>query len=149
MIQINYINKKIEYYIYKIICLLFLIKMSFNIYNTLLGKLFINNNKQIFNYLDKIAKYKEISIYNNWEFQLLLKYNNNILMSNILLHNHKKNILYDELLYKDMSNCFTLLNKDFHVILKNNKPINISNINSNLYDNFNKNKKIIKSEIFL
>jgi hypothetical protein len=123
--------------------------MSFNIYNTLLGKLFINNNKQIFNYLDKIAKYKEISIYNNWEFQLLLKYNNNILMSNILLHNHKKNILYDELLYKDMSNCFTLLNKDFHVILKNNKPINISNINSNLYDNFNKNKKIIKSEIFL
>jgi hypothetical protein len=123
--------------------------MSFNIYNTLLGKLFINNNKEIFNYLDKIAKYKEISINNNWEFQLLFKYNNNILMSNILLHNHKKNILYDELLYKDMSNCFTLLNKDFHVILKNNKPINITNINSNLYDNFNKNKKITTSEIFL
>jgi hypothetical protein len=122
--------------------------MSFNIYNTLLGKLFINNNKEIFNYLDKIAKYKEISINNNWEFQLLFKYNNNILMSNILLHNHKKNILYDELLYKDMSNCFTLLNKDFHVILKNNKPINITNINSNLYDNFNKNKKITTSEIF-
>lgn len=123
--------------------------MLFNINNTLLGKLFINNNKQIFNYLDKIAKYKEISINNNWNFQLLLKYNNNILMSNILLHNHKKNILYDELLYKDMNNCFTLLNKDFHVILKNNKQINISNINSNLYDNFNKNKKIINSEIFL
>lgn len=123
--------------------------MSFNIYNTLLGKLFINNNKEIFNYLDKIAKYKEISINNNWKFQLLLKYNNNILMSNILLHNNKKNILYDELLYKDMSNCFTLLNKDFHVILKNNKQINISNINSNLYDNFNKNKKITTSEIFL
>jgi hypothetical protein len=123
--------------------------MSFNINNTLLGKLFINNNKQIFNYLDKIAKYKEISINNNWKFQLLLKYNNNILMSNILLHNHKKNILYDELLYKDMNNCFTLLNKDFHVILKNNKQINISNINSNLYDNFNKNKKITTSEIFL
>jgi hypothetical protein len=123
--------------------------MSFNIYNTLLGKLFINNNKEIFNYLDKIAKYKEISINNNWKFQLLFKYNNNILMSNILLHNHKKNILYDELLYKDMSNCFTLLNKDFHVILKNNKPINITNINSNLYDNFNKNKKITTSEIFL
>ena len=123
--------------------------MSFNINNTLLGKLFINNNKQIFNYLDKIAKYKEISINNNWEFQLLLKYNNNILMSNILLHNHKKNILYDELLYKDMSNCFTLLNKDFHVILKNNKQINITNINNNFYDNFNKNKKITSSEIFL
>jgi hypothetical protein len=123
--------------------------MSFNIYNTLLGKLFINNNKEIFNYLDKIAKYKEISINNNWKFQLLFKYNNNILMSNILLHNHKKNILYDELLYKDMGNCFTLLNKDFHVILKNNKPINITNINSNLYDNFNKNKKITTSEIFL
>jgi len=123
--------------------------MSFNINNTLLGKLFINNNKEIFNYLDKIAKYKEISINNNWKFQLLLKYNNNILMSNILLHNNKKNILYDELLYKDMSNCFTLLNKDFHVILKNNKQINISNINSNLYDNFNKNKKITTSEIFL
>ena len=123
--------------------------MSFNINNTLLGKLFINNNKQIFNYLDKIAKYKEISINNNWKFQLLLKYNNNILMSNILLHNHKKNILYDELLYKDMNNCFTLLNKDFHVILRNNKQINISNINSNLYDNFNKNKKITTSEIFL
>ena len=123
--------------------------MSFNINNTLLGKLFINNNKQIFNYLDNIAKYKEISINNNWKFQLLFKYNNNILMSNILLHNHKKNILYDELLYKDMSNCFTLLNKDFHVILKNNKQINISNINCNLYDNFNKNKKITTSEIFL
>jgi hypothetical protein len=123
--------------------------MSFNINNTLLGKLFINNNKEIFNYLDKIAKYKEISINNNWKFQLLLKYNNNILMSNILLHNNKKNILYDELLYKDMSNCFTLLNKDFHVILKNNNQINISNINSNLYDNFNKNKKITTSEIFL
>lgn len=123
--------------------------MSFNINNTLLGKLFINNNKQIFNYLDKIAKYKEISINNNWKFQLLLKYNNNILMSNILLHNHNKNILYDELLYKDMSNCFTLINKDFHVILKNNKQINISNINSNLYDSFNKNKKITTSEIFL
>ena len=123
--------------------------MSFNINNTLLGKLFINNNKQIFNYLDKIAKYKEISINNNWKFQLLLKYNNNILMSNILLHNHTKNILYDELLYKDMNNCFTLINKDFHVILKNNKQINISNINSNLYDNFNKNKKITTSEIFL
>ena len=123
--------------------------MSFNINNTLLGKLFINNNKEIFNYLDKIAKYKEISINNNWKFQLLFKYNNNILMSNILLHNHKKNILYDELLYKDMGNCFTLLNKDFHVILKNNKPINITNINSNLYDNFNKNKKITTSEIFL
>jgi hypothetical protein len=123
--------------------------MSFNINNTLLGKLFINNNKEIFNYLDKIAKYKEISINNNWKFQLLLKYNNNILMSNILLHNNKKNILYDELLYKDMSNCFTLLNKDFHVILKNNKQINISNINSNLYDNFNKNKKITTSEILL
>ena len=123
--------------------------MSFNINNTLLGKLFINNNKQIFNYLDNIAKYKEISINNNCEFQLLLKYNNNILMSNILLHNHKKNILYDELLYKDMSNCFTLLNKDFHVILKNNKQINITNINNNFYDNFNKNKKITSSEIFL
>ena len=123
--------------------------MSFNINNTLLGKLFINNNKQIFNYLDKIAKYKEISINNNWEFQLLIKYNNNILMSNILLHNHKKNILYDELLYKDMNNCFTLLNKDFHVILRNNKQINISNINNNFYDNFNKNKKITSSEIFL
>lgn len=123
--------------------------MSFNINNTLLGKLFINNNKQIFNYLDKIAKYKEISINNNWKFQLLLKYNNNILMSNILLHNHKKNILYDELLYKDMSNCFTLINKDFHVILRNNKPIDIIKINSNFYDNFNKNKKITNSEIFL
>ena len=125
------------------------IKMSFKINNTLLGKLFINNNKQIFNYLDNIAKYKEISINNNWELQLLFKYNNNILMSNILLHNHKKNILYDELLYKDMSNCFTLLNKDFHVILRNNKQINISNINNNFYDNFNKNKKITSSELFL
>ena len=123
--------------------------MLFNINNTLLGKLFINNNKQIFNYLDKIAKYKEISINNNWKLQLLLKYNNNILMSNILLENNKTNTLYDELLYKDMSNCFTLLNNDSHVILKNNKEINILKIHNKFYDNFNKNKKIINSELYL
>jgi hypothetical protein len=123
--------------------------MLFNINNTLLGKLFINNNKQIFNYLDKIAKYKEISINNNWKLQLLLKYNNNILMSNILLENNKTNTLYDELLYKDMSNCFTLLNNDSHVILKNNKEINILKIHNKFYDNFNKDKKIINSELYL
>jgi hypothetical protein len=123
--------------------------MLFTINNTLLGKLFINNNKQIFNYLDKIANYKEISISNNWQLQLLLKYNNNILMSNILLQNNKTNTLYDELLYKDMSNCFTLLNNDSHVILKNNKEINISKINNKFYDNFNKEKKIINSQIYL
>ena len=117
--------------------------MLFNINNTLLAKIFINNNKQIFNNLDKIIKYHEITKNNNWTCETSLKYNKDILISNILLHNNKLNISYEELLYKDMNNNFKLLDNDFHVLLKNKKQINIAKIPNSFYNNFNNNKKII------
>jgi hypothetical protein len=120
--------------------------MLFNINNTFLAKLFINNfyNKQIFNNLDKIIKYHEITQNKNWTCEMSLKYkNDNILISNILLHNNKLNISYEELLYKDMNNILKLLDNDFHVLLKNKKQINIAKIPNRFYNNFNNNKKII------
>jgi hypothetical protein len=124
--------------------------MLFNINNTLLGKLFINNyyNKQIFNNLHKIIKYHEITKNNNWTCEMLLKYNKDILISNILLHNNKLNISYEELLYKDMNNNFKLLDNDFHILLKNKKQINIAKIPNAFYNNFNKDKKIINYKFY-
>jgi hypothetical protein len=125
--------------------------MSFNIHNTLLGKMFFNNNnKRIFNNLDKIIKYHEITRNYNWTCEMSLKYknDNNILISNILLHNNKLNISYDELLYKDMNNNFKLLNNDFHILLKNKKKINIEKIPNSFYNYFNKDKKIINYKFF-
>jgi hypothetical protein len=123
--------------------------MLFNINNTLLGKIFINNNKQIFNNLDKIIKYHEITRNNIWTCEMSLKYksNNNILISNILLHNNKLNISYEELLYKDMNNNFKLLNHDFHILLKNKKIINFAQIPNGFYNKFNKDKKIINYKL--
>jgi hypothetical protein len=122
--------------------------MLFNINNTLLGKLFINYNKQIFNNLDKIIKYHEITRNNNWTCEMLLKYNNknneNVLISNIFVYNNKLNICYEELLYKDMNNNFKLLNNDFNILLKNKKNINISKIPNTFYHNFNKDKIMIE-----
>jgi hypothetical protein len=119
--------------------------MSFNINNTLLGKIFFNNNKQILNNLDKVIKYHEITKNKNWTCEMLLKYknDNNILISNILLHNNKLNISYEELLYKDMNHNYKLLNNDFHILLKNKKIINIAKIPNAFYHNFTKDKKII------
>lgn len=122
--------------------------MFFNINNTLLGKIFINNNKQIFNNLDKIIKYHEITKNKNWTCEMSLKYNNNILLSNILLHNNKLNISYEELLYKDINNIFKLFNNDFNILLKNKKQINIAQIPNEFYHNFNKDKKIINYQFF-
>jgi hypothetical protein len=122
--------------------------MLFNINNTLLGKLFFNYNKQIFNNLDKIIKYHEITRNNNWTCEMLLKYNNknneNILISNMFLYNNKLNLCYEELLYKDMNNNFKLLNNDFHILLKNKKKINIAKIPNTFYHNFNKDKIMIE-----
>ena len=123
--------------------------MLFNINNTLFGKIFFNNNKQIFNNLDKVIKYYEITKNNNWICEMSLKYKNdkNILISNILLHNNKLNISYEELLYKDMNNNFKLLDNDFNILLKNKKQINIAKIPNAFYDKFNKDKKIINYKL--
>ena len=110
--------------------------MSFNINNTLLGKLFINNSYYIYN-LNKVIKFNEIIKKENWTCYFSYNYNNkNILISNIFLHNDKKNISYEELLYKDMNNSLLLLNNDFHLILKNKKKINIDKIPKTFYKEY-------------
>jgi hypothetical protein len=125
--------------------------MIFNIKKTLLGKLLINNSKQIFTNLDKISKYHEITKNNNWICEITYKYKNdynkNIIISNIFLHNNKLNLSYEELLYKDMNNN-KLLNNDFHILLKNKKEINITKIPNIFYNIFNKDKQIIDLYIY-
>lgn len=114
--------------------------MSFNINYTLLGKLFINNPKKIYNNLDKIIKYHEITRNKNWTCELSYRYNfdnnKNILITNIFLHNDKINLCYEELLYKDMNNITKLINNDFHILLKNKKEIDIAKIPNNFYKKF-------------
>jgi hypothetical protein len=110
--------------------------MSFNINNTLLGKLFINNSYYIYN-LNKVIKFHEIIRKENWICNFSYQYNNkNILISNIFLHNDKKNISYEELLYKDMNNSLLVLDTDFHIILKNKKTINIDKIPKTFYKEY-------------
>lgn len=126
--------------------------MIFNINYTLLGRLFINHPKQIYNNLDKIIKYHEISRNKNWTCEFTYKHKNdnnqNILITNIFLHNDKSNISYEELLYKDMDNSSKLINNDFHVLLKNKKEINITKIPKTFYNKFYKDKEIIKIKIW-
>lgn len=116
--------------------------MNFNINYTLLGKLFINHPKQIYNNLDKLIKYHEISKNNNWICEFTYKNNNNKIISNIYLHNYKINISYEELLYKDINQSIFLYN-DSHILLKNKKEINFSNIPTTFYNKFYKNKEYI------
>jgi hypothetical protein len=123
--------------------------MSFNINYTLLGKLFINHPVQIFNNFNKIIKYHEITKNKDWicEFSYKHNNNNNILITNILLHNSKLDLSYEELLYKDMNNSSKILNNDFHVLLKNKKEININKIPNTLYNKFYKDKEYINGYI--